>query len=186
MNVNVNLSKKPKIINSAEFLILSTIYNSPENRLLIKKFITYFAGEDIFNLESLGFVKINSDSISLRKLGLDIFEDGVDDKFIEFISVFPNTVPNGRGGKRPVSPNTVETKEGSKLRKKWNLVTKGNTELQDKVIKCLEAEIEYRTRQGDLQFMNNAETWLNNHNYEKYEFLLEESVDDSNRGEKTI
>ena len=35
-----------------------------------------------------------------------------------------------------------------------------------------------RRESNDMQFMNNMDTWLNQANYDKYEYLLEEDKED--------
>lgn len=126
---------------------------------------------DTEGLQKEGFLKIMPDnSVVLRGRALDLFEDKRNN-FIRFVETFPVKSPNGRY----LSPSKLEGVAIEKLRKTWKKLFKDQRNAEDHVIKVLEAEIEYRKRQGNMDYMQACEAWLNGANYEKYEYLLEDS-----------
>ena len=123
--------------------------------------------------EDLGYIKTtiidNIIRYEFREKIRDLFE-GDKDLFLTFLSTFPVKTPS----KRYLSTSDENTIMGKKLRKKWNKLFKNNDVAARKAIKVLEAEMDWRRRTGNFEYMNNAETWLNQGNFEKYEYLLEE------------
>ena len=123
------------------------------------------------SLEDKGFVK-SDDKIYLRDKARLIFEQEKD-YFCTWLASFPIKTPSNRY-LSPVNPDTIM---GQKLRKKWNSLFKNNAVAAQKAIEVLEAEMEWRRKTGKFEFMHNAETWLNQGDFEKYEYLLKDKKD---------
>lgn len=132
----------------------------------------YVDSADLSGYGMTGWIKIiqNDDGsvdFELRDKLRNLFE-GKKDLFLTFLSNFPIKTPSGRylGTK---DENTIK---GKKLRKKWNSLFKNNSLAAEKAIKVLDAEMEWRRKTGKFEFMHNAETWLNQGDFENYEYLL--------------
>lgn len=98
--------------------------------------------------------------------------------FEKFISIYPTRILTPTGT-RILSPASVKSKQARKLKRKWNLATNKDPELQEHVIKCLEAEVKLRERENKMEFMRGIETWLNNATWEDYAYLLDEDLSTS-------
>lgn len=120
-------------------------------------------------LEALLFIKKTPEGIILRKKTLEMFN--TDDLYDKFISIFPIKTPSGR----PLSPLRAGGKNYEAIRKKFNKLFKSRAAAEN-AIKVLEAELLWRKQQNNLEYQNNVETWLNQANYEKFEYLLEEDL----------
>ena len=112
-------------------------------------------------------------SYTLLPKGKELFESS-DEFFDEFISVFPTRVKTPTGETRILSPAGINTAVGFKLLKKWKGITNSNPEVQKHILDCLKAELELRKKTNTVQWMRNAETWLNKCTWEDYEYLLKE------------
>lgn len=138
----------------------------------------------LMHLEKNGFIKITGNNeFELRQKGKDLFL--VDDEtmaWLEFLGKFPMKVPARGSGTRALKVANPDSKANVKLKKKYLSIIKGKPELHKRIINVLEAEVKMRKDSGQLQYMNAMEAWLNQANYDKYEYLLEEekSVDYKN------
>lgn len=148
-----------------EYIYLRNLYNPIEGIDNIFEYITEI-NEDI--LQDKGFIKITESGVVLRSKGIELFENKKD-LFYTFLSTFPIKTPKGRY----LSPKGTEGVAVDKLIAKWNRLFKNKEALQKKVIKVLEAEIAWRKKNGEFEYMNNIETWLNQANWEKYEYLVD-------------
>jgi len=131
-------------------------------------------------LESEGFVKIIGDKqFSLRQKAINLFESNNSNKeWLEFLGKFPAKVPNGRGGTRALKISNPDSKGNVRIKKKYLDLIKSSPELHSNIIRILEAEIKMRKNSNDLQYMHNMETWLNQADYDKYAYLLEDVSND--------
>ena len=129
-------------------------------------------------LQSKEFIKITGDKeYELRQKAIDIFEvSSPEQKWLEFLGKFPMKVPNSSGGTRALKIANPESKGNEKIKKKYINLIKNNPNLHKTIIEVLEAEIKMRRDSGQLQYMNAMEAWLNQANYDKYAYLLEEQV----------
>jgi hypothetical protein len=106
---------------------------------------------------------------NLLPKALELFESK-DDKFEEFYNTFPQRVPSGR----PLRATTVNSKAGKVTHKKW--LKEVNKSDRNKVIQLLKKQVEFMQFKGNLEYLNNIDTWLNQHVWEKYEYLLNTNV----------
>jgi len=153
-----------------EYLILYDIANK---RCLKGKFD--YNLEQLVSLENKGFVKLTSDGVFIRDKA-DIFFSVKRDVFEEWLNEYPVTVKKKFGGSRALSPASVDTILGKRLRTKWNKIFKKNIEAEEKAIKVLQLQVQQMRRSGDLEYMVEATRWLNEGYHEKYEYLLAEET----------
>lgn len=125
----------------------------------------------LHRLATLNFIFLENGGrkVVLRERTRDLFE-GSTDLFLKWFNIYPIKTPSGR----VLRPGSDETVRGRKLRKKWNKYFKNKADLANKAIKILEAELAWRRQTNSFDFMQMAETWLNQGSWEVYEHLLDE------------
>ena len=167
-------------LNLRLYLGLYYLYCLKLNPKLNHEFIQAHGPVDLADaklLESLKYIKlINKDSFELREPARILFE-GKKDLFYTWLLGFPIKTPSGRY----LSPKGEETIKGKKLRAKWKKLFGNDTLIQQRVIDILAAELKWRKDSGKIEFMHNAETWLNQGDWEIYEDLLKEDETKINR-----
>jgi hypothetical protein len=154
-------------ISINEYLILYNIANG-----LVITGILDTSLESLTELESKGFIKISKEGLFLREKA-SVFFVIDDDLFIKWLRTYPTSVRKKHGGQRALSPASHKTMLGEKLRKKWELIFRNNTQKQEIAIRVLELEVKDKTKSGDLEYMVEAARWLNEGYHEKYSYLLE-------------
>lgn len=180
---------KENKLNLQEYLTLRYLYHKKHGdwELLIESFGPI---SSIFmnSLESKGFIKIckdvgdcsnASEFFELREKANVLFEETTD-YFLTWLGTFPIKTPSGRY----LSTSSDDTIMGKKLRKKWKALFKNNSLQMAHAIEVLEAEMDWRRRNGKFEFMHNAETWLNQGDFEKYEYLLSDKKTEINKARR--
>lgn len=155
-----------------EYVYLKNLY-SKENE---KEENLYLVISDINedSLQDRGFIKITETEIVLRTKSIDLFEPK--ELFYKFLTIFPIKAPSGRY----LSPKEIRGIAVTKLKKKWDSLFKNNKEAQEKAIAVLEAELKWRRDTNKLEYIHAIEAWLNQADYEKYEYLLDLQNNDMN------
>lgn len=174
MDIHINIETlRNNNLSVSEFIYIRNLY--VDN---LQKIDNVFQILDVFslnNLESKGFIKITENEIVLRNKAKALFNQ--EDLFDRFLVTFPIKTPKK---KRYLSPAKLEGVAYNTLKNKWNRIFKNNKAKALKAIEVLEAEIRMRQQTPDgLEFMNAVDVWLNQANYEKYEYLLEEDFEAS-------
>jgi hypothetical protein len=176
MNVNTLLANG---MTATEFTMLTLLWEKKENtareyfkiddtaktavqQLLNKKYIVRF--------DSKGYSVNRTKCIEL--FGLE------KSHFWELYNTYPLKVSNGRSVRvlRTGSPHS----EGAKVclaKYKARIKTKAR---HDYVMRCLQAELSERKKGNSFKYMLALPTWLNQHHWEKYEYLLERNNYTSN------
>lgn len=170
LNEDTNLSLK-------QYLDLQYLYIKDNVLKSDNNFIEAHGGEidykTISHLEDEKYIKYvvenNESKIYIREKTRILFE-GSKDLFYTWLLGFPIKTPSGRY----LSPKGENTVAGKKLRKKWKKLFGSDTLIQQRVIDILAVELKWRKDNGKIEYMHNAETWLNQGDWEKYEYLLEE------------
>jgi len=134
------------------------------------------------HLEDEGFIKIIEDNnFELRQKAKSLFEISTpDQKWLEFLGTFPLKVPAQNGGTRPLKVASPISKANDKIKSKYLAIIKDKPGEHERIINVLKAEMKMRCDSNNMQYMNAMEAWLNQANYDKYEYLLEESGGNSN------
>lgn len=170
MEIKINLDElERKGLSLAQYLFMWSLYHD----LIVR---------DRENLSADALADLVSRKLIIRKTGewwltesaARLFESSAE-MFDEFIEKFPTRATFPNGSVRVLSPASANTVAGKKLKKKWCTIVKGNVDFEQKIIKCLEAEVKLRKREGTLHFMKGIEPWLNNGEWESYEYLLSDS-----------
>lgn len=157
-------------ITLSEYVYLKSLHEQENDERIFK--VIDRIEED--TLQGRGFIKITSEGIILRQKGIELFEGT--DLFLRFVNTFPIKTPSGRY----LSPLRNKGIAIDKLRKKWDRLFANNPGMQKKALEVLEAELSWRRSTAQMEFINQIDVWLNQANYEKYEYLLERDKDQQN------
>jgi hypothetical protein len=160
-------------LSLSEYVYLKALYEhrSQEEMVLIFSCIDKVE-ED--GLQERGFIKITADNkVILRDKGTKLFESA--NLFLKFLTTFPIKAPSGRY----LSPLKSGTVKADKLEKKWVKLFKNKPHLEKRAIEVLEAELKWRRDNNKMEFIHNAEAWLNQGDYENFEYLLDEYKKDT-------
>lgn len=177
----INIDKNELILNElsvGEYLYLSEMNKNGSINLIDESIIGHI---NYHSLENKGFIKIMENQVVVREKARELFKPNIDN-FHRFLNTFPIKTPKGRY----LSPAGTEGVAVNALKKKWVHLFKENKVKEDHVIKVLEAEIQFRKKNNDLEFMTACEAWLNGAFYEKYEYLLQDhkDIEESNNYER--
>lgn len=136
-------------------------------------------------LEENGYIKITGDrEFEVRQKAIDLFKkDNLEESWLEFLGKYPIKVPARNGGSRALKVASPNSKANEKISKKYIALIKNKPELHRQIIDVLEAEVAMRKKSGQLQYMNAMDVWLNQANYDKYAYLLEENVEKDYKSE---
>jgi hypothetical protein len=136
-------------------------------------------------LEKEGFIKITGHrTFELRQKGIDLFKsDTLEIKWLEFLGKFPLKVPARNGGTRPLKIGNPDSVRNKKIKDKYISIIKSDPSKHRTIINVLEAEVKMRRDSGNLQYMHAMEVWLNQADYDKYEYLLDEQINNNYENE---
>lgn len=155
-------------LSLSEYVYLKAVYEKKDPHEMAKIFLCIDRIEED-SLQDRGFIKILPDNkLILREPGLRLFNSG--SHFLTYLTMFPIKTPSGRY----LSPAGTEGVAVEKIKKKWNSLFKNKPHKEKRAIAVLEAELEWRRTTGQMEYLHNAEAWLNQADYEKFEYLLEE------------
>lgn len=158
-----------------QYIVLFCKYHS--NTILPETVINTMDESKWMDLQERGFIKLLPEGdYALRQKAVDIFECSTPNtNWLEFLGKFPLKVPARNGGTRALKVANPDSKGNDRIKKKYLSLIKNNPELHKRIVDVLEAELEMRRQSSSLQYMHNMETWLNQADYDKYSYLLEEN-----------
>ena len=81
-------------------------------------------------------------------------DDELEEMFIEFYEAFPNSVPDGRGGRRVLKAKSHESRDFEVARRKYMTLVRKNPVIHRSIMKGLAKQKEQVSK---LQFMNAIE-----------------------------
>lgn len=137
-------------------------------------------------LQEREFIKITGEEgeFELRQKGISLFETKTPvKKWLEFLGTFPIKVPSQNGGSRPLKVASPDSKANDKPKAKYLALIKNKPQMHEHIMSVLKAEMKMRKDSSNLQYMNALEAWLNQANYDKYSYLLEEQVKEEYKDE---
>jgi hypothetical protein len=107
----------------------------------------------------------------------DLFSNNFEAMFAELISVYPNRV-HINTSVRVLCAADPKAKTNDKAKLRYKNVVGKKLHLHNKIIKALKVQL--KVQEDNLGYMQNLETWINNHTWEKYE-----NLDENDTGETT-
>ena len=99
-----------------------------------------------------------------------LFSNNFDAMFEELISIYPGKVHTSNGI-RVLHAVDPKAKSNLKARNRYKKVVGNKLHVHNKIIKLLKVQL--NMQQDNLAYMQNLETWINNHTWEKYENINE-------------
>ena len=140
---------------------------------------------DLELLQTNGWIKIGEDDeVTLR----DKFESSTLSNFDQMwhglLSRFPLKVIN-QGTVRMLRAKDPDSKANSKSKAKYKKIVGTDKEKHDRIIECLNRELDFRRKGNGLGYMQMLDTWINNHSWEKYTDTNDTTEPESNTGRIT-
>ena len=119
-------------------------------------------------LESKGYIDCDNSLVTdkFKKL----FSNNFDFMFNELIATYPNRVHLSTST-RVLCAADPKAKTNLKAYKRYKLVVGNKLHVHDRIIKLLKVQL--KVQEDSLGYMQNLETWINNHTWEKYENINE-------------
>jgi len=123
---------------------------------------------DWTKLESKGYIDCDNSEITdkFKKL----FSNNFDVMFADLISTYPNRVHTSTST-RVLCAADPKAKTNLKAYKRYKTVVGNKLHVHNRIIKLLKVQL--KIEEDNLGYMQNLETWINNHTWEKYENLNE-------------
>ena len=121
---------------------------------------------DWTNLERKGYVKNKLVTDKFKSL----FSNNFDLMFSELISVYPNKVSTSTGV-RVLHAVDPKAKSNLKAKNRYKRIVSNRLHVHNRIMKLLKVQL--KIQEDNLAYLQNLETWINNHTWEKYENLDE-------------
>lgn len=167
MDITIDIENVRSLgLSVEEFLFLRNLVVPSEQRIVNIEHVIRPINLD--KLEQGMFIKKTPEGVIIRQKTKDLFQNP-DSLADTFIGLFPIKTPKGR----PLSPLRKGGKNYDDIVKKFKKHFTNQKDAQH-AIKVLEAELEWRRKTDNLEYMNAIDAWLNQRNYEKFEYLLED------------
>ena len=91
--------------------------------------------------------------------------------FAELISTYPMKVMTTDRGVRVLHAKDPDSKANARCKAKYRKIVGDKLYKHKHIMKCLDTQL--TMERNNLAYMQNLETWINNHTWEKYENLDE-------------
>lgn len=132
---------------------------------------------DLEDLQTKGLIKLGdkpSEHI-VRYDFLTIVEDDFDRMWPELVSHFPLKVM-GKDGLRMLRARDANAKTNQKAKRAYEKYVGKDKTKHDYIMKCLKNELVHRKLTSSLGYMQQLQTWVNNHTWEKYDTIDNEKA----------
>ena len=145
--------------------------------LLYKKEYSYIPNLNLKpNLDKLqeeGYIKLGeaSDQHIVRQEFIDLFSTDFDQMFAELVSTYPMKVNSPGRGIRILHAKDPNARANEKSKNRYKKIVSGKLYKHKHIIACLKKQL--IVDKESLAYLQNLETWINNHTWEKYENLDE-------------
>ena len=129
------------------------------------------------DLQTKGLIKLGdkpSEHI-VRHEFLTIVEDDFDRMWSELVSHFPLKVM-GASGLRMLRARDANAKTNQKAKRAYERYAGTDKTKHDHVMRCLKNELVHRKLTSSLGYMQQLQTWVNNHTWEKYDTIDNEKA----------
>ena len=145
--------------------------------LLYKKEYEYIPNlnlkPNLDRLQASGYIKLGetSDQHFIRQEFIDLFSSDFDQMFAELISTYPIKVTSPGRGVRILHAKDPDAQSNLKSKLRYKKIIGTKVYKHKHIIGCLNKQL--LMERDRLSFLQNLETWINNHTWEKYENLDE-------------
>jgi hypothetical protein len=134
---------------------------------------------DIDSMIDKGYLRLSEDKHVITEAFKLLVTTNYDDMFAELIDTYPMKVQSPGRGVRILHAKDPKARANEKAKKRYKQIVKTNKNTHDHIIKCLNIQLD--VDKDNLGYLQNLETWLNNHTWEKYEDINENKPEDSQR-----
>ena len=133
---------------------------------------------DLEKLQKENYIKLGQtvDTHIIRQEFIDLFSSNFDQMFAELVSTYPMKV-NTNTGIRILHAKNPDSKANEKCRNKYEKIIGTKLHKHKHIIECLNNQL--TIDRDKLDYLQNLETWINNHTWEKYENLDENDTKDN-------
>lgn len=165
-------------INLNQLLFLSMILN--KNQIPnqdVRKIVSLISDDEISYLVSQGLITMIENGESKIYQETDLLKEKIapdKDYFDLFYEIYPVYVLRPDGSKNYLRANV------NKCRHFFDNVTGRSTAMKEHLIKCLEFEIDKKTKTGKLGYMKTMWRWLIDHQWEETEEEMSDTSDTNN------
>ncbi len=158
-------------ITASQYVFLNLLWQKKNNTVAAVLKNDPSLNKSIEDLKSRGYILgVSGGFIIERKKCNELFGTSDDDDFWEFYSTFPLKVGSG-GSTRPLRAQDPKSKNATEARSKYKARVKSKAAHRH-VMACLKAEIEQKRQAGNLGYMQNILTWLNQSTWQLSEYFL--------------
>jgi len=174
INIDLNLLKDTKM-SADEFLALYLVYRKGYGYLY-----ELDLNIDWTKLEKDSYVKLGEtiEENTVRQEFIDLFIKDFDSMFAQLISTYPMKVSTNNGI-RVLHASNPDAKSNDKARNKYRKLVDGKAHVHKRIMALLDVQL--TVEKNNLQYLQNLETWINNHTWEKYENITENDTKDNER-----
>ena len=174
INIDLNLLKDTEM-SADEFLALYLVYRKGYGYLYELNL-----NIDWIKLEINSYVKLGEEieDHSVRQEFIDLFIKDFDSMFAQLVSTYPMKV-NTNNGVRILHANNPDAKSNDKARNKYRKLVEGKAHVHKRIMTLLDVQLQ--VERNNLAYIQNLETWINNHTWEKYENLTENDTKNNDR-----
>ena len=109
----------------------------------------------------------------------DLFVSDYDSMFAELCNAYPFKVESPTRGVRVLHAKDPKAASNKKARNKYKKIVGNKPHLHKYIMKCLQLQLEHE--KDNLGYLQNFETWINNHTWEKYEGMNIKDINDDRR-----
>lgn len=136
---------------------------------------------NVEQLQSDGYVKLGEtpENHTIRQNFIDLFVSDFDQMFAELVGTYPMKVNSPGRGIRILHAKDPDAKANDKCRNRYKKIINNKPYKHKHIMRCL--NIQLKVERENLGFLQNLETWINNHTWEKYENLDENDTKDTTR-----
>jgi len=122
-------------------------------------------------LQTDGWIVLNKENdhtkFIVQQKFKDLFIGDFDTMFEELVEEYPFKVESPTRGTRILRAKNPNSMSNKKAKNKYKRIVANKPYLHRYIIKCLKTQLEHEKH--NLGYMQNFETWINNHTWEKYE-----------------
>ena len=136
---------------------------------------------NVEQLQTDGYIKLGQtpEHHTIRQDFIDLFVLDFDQMFAELVSTYPMKVDSPGRGIRILHAKDPDAKANDKCRNRYKKIINNKPYKHKHIMKCLNMQL--KIERDNLGFLQNLETWINNHTWEKYENLDENDTKDTTR-----
>ena len=127
-------------------------------------------------LEKDGYIKIGEtpDTHVIRQEFIDLFISDFDSMFAELVSTYPMKVNSSSRGVRVLHAKDPDAMANKKAKIRYKKIVDNKLYKHKYIMNCLDKQL--KIERNNLEYLQNLETWINNHTWEKYENLDENAI----------